>query len=176
MLLPDGVVGDAAPPGRQDYRDWLSRTWNEQGGVALVIGINPNDATDSNDDQTTRLLTTLLCQLDGVNQCGSFVLVNCFDRRSNKPEKLKELANPISSIYLDTVQSKLSECDFVVASWGTKRYDAIVANARARIEQIVTASGKRVICFSRKGIPIHCSPGVKNRCEHWSDLPFPWRR
>jgi hypothetical protein len=68
MTLQPGIVGDASPTGRQTYRHWLSRRWDSAAPLALVIGINPNTATESEDDPTTRFLIKLLRPLDGESR------------------------------------------------------------------------------------------------------------
>ena len=115
MPLPPGVTGDANPRGRAAFRHWLSRTWARSGQVALVIGINPNTATESDDDGMTRFLTRLLRGLEGEYACRGYVLVNCCDVRHRDPRELKDIESPCSEANVETIRRMLAACDFVVA-------------------------------------------------------------
>src|SRR5687768_16350222 len=106
--LKDGIIGNAFPPGRSKYRHWLSRTWDAGGPMALVVGINPNEATEDTDDGMTRFLTRLLRGLDGDYTSGGFVLLNCCDLRNPKPGALQKCPTPCSATNLATVRSKLA--------------------------------------------------------------------
>jgi len=173
MQPPPAVTGDANPRGKSIYRHWLTRSWGD-GRVALVIGINPNTATDWEDDGMTNFLTSLLRQLDGDFQCGSYILVNCCDYRHNKPSELKNVDAPCSPTNLQTVERNIAKCDFIVASWGTTNYGKVVEDARAAIANLVKGSAKPVICFSPKGRPIHCSRTSANSPDgRWSKTPIP---
>src|ERR1051325_10714002 len=119
MRIPKGIVGDAHPRGMSEYRHWLSRTWDSSGKIALVVGINPNTATESDDDGMTGFLTRLLRTLDGDYKCGGYVLVNCCDIRGRDPKELKNCECPCSSMHMEVMRERLAICHFVVASWGT---------------------------------------------------------
>lgn len=168
------VLRDAHPRGISPYRHWLSRTWASNGAVALVIGINPNTATDTDDDGMTRFLVRLLSGLDGEFACGGYILVNCCDLRGREPKDLQKAQIPCSSTNLNTIQELLTKCSFVVASWGTADYGPEVANLRDQVSAIVRRSGKKAICFSPRGLPIFCSQTNKNSRGRWSTLPVPW--
>ena len=168
------LIMDAFPRGDQPYRHWLSRRWSDDGQTALVIAINPNTATDSKDDDTTRFLVRTLRQLDGEFACGGYILVNCCDRRSGKPEELERLPMPSSPGNLETIRQKLQECDFVAASWGTGKYGGPVPEMRQRVAELMRESGKRVISFHPEGSPIYCSQRNKNSKGRWSSTPVLW--
>jgi hypothetical protein len=110
------VVGQAEPRGHQPYRQWLSRTWEPDLPIALVIGINPNNATEKEDDGMTGFLVRLLRGVEGEFQCGGYVLVNCFDYRDRKPKAILDIDTPSSSRNIPTIRDKLKTCDFVVVS------------------------------------------------------------
>jgi hypothetical protein len=174
MKMQVGIFGDAHPRGQSKYRHWLSRSWGD-GPTALVIGINPNTATESDDDGMTNFLTTLLRGLDGKYKCGGYLLVNCCDQRHPKPEQLKTLPAPCSPSNKGTVQRMIAKCAFIVASWGTTHYGECVAVARREIVALVQQSGKGVICFSPLGLPIYCSrTNCNSRDGRWSKTPVPW--
>jgi len=175
MALKFGINGDARPRGRQTYRHWLSRTWDATGPVALVIGINPNTATEDQDDGMTSFLTRLLRGLGGDYACGGFMLVNCCDLRHGKPGALQDCPAPVSPRNLAIVREKLCDCDLVVASWGVTDYGPVVENCRERIEALVRRCAKRAICFSPKGLPIYCGPTNANSPDgRWSSVPVVW--
>ncbi|MCI0358981.1 MAG: DUF1643 domain-containing protein [Planctomycetaceae bacterium] len=137
--------------------------------------MNPNTATEDEDDGMTNFLTALLCELNGEFRCGSYVLVNCCDLRHNKPGELKNLDAPSSATNLQTVQNMIAQCDFIVASWGTTDYGQVVADARDAIAALAKLSGKPVICFSPKGLPIYCSRTSANSPDgRWSKTPVPF--
>ena len=171
MKLLEGIVGDAEPKGDSPRRHWLTRRWSA-GPMALVIGINPSKATELRDDQTTRFLTELLRGLNGMYQCGGYALVNCSDIRASKPKLLNDHPAPFSPANFELIKQKLADCDFVVASWGTTFYGAALEDARRQVSEAVRASGKPIICFSPRGLPIHCRRTNKNSKDgRWSDIP-----
>jgi hypothetical protein len=168
------VTKDAYPRGASTYRHWLSRGWSPEGALALVIGINPNAATDTDEDGMTRFLIRLLSELDGEFACGGYVLVNCCDVRGREPRELKNHSAPCTPSNFDTIKARLAECDFVVASWGTADYGPVVGKIREQISELVQQSGKRAICFSPIGLPLYCSQTNKNSPGRWSAKPVPW--
>lgn len=174
ILITHGLLGDAYPRGRSLYRHWLSRTWDSRLPSALVIGINPNTATESEEDGMTRFLTRFLSGLEGEYRCGRYVLVNCCDVRSSSPQVLKDMDEPYSEMNFETVQGFLVKCDFVVASWGTTKYGKAFEHCRNEIETLVRRSGTLAICFSDNGTPIYCSQTNKNCNSHWSETPMLW--
>jgi len=60
--MREQLIKDAHPKGSSAYRHWLSRTWSS-GPTALVIGINPNKATEAYEDGMTSFLRELLSGL-----------------------------------------------------------------------------------------------------------------
>lgn len=169
------ITKDAYPRGSSEYRHWLSRIWSPGGAIALVIGINPNTATDKDEDGMTRFLAQLLSELEGEFACGGYILVNCCDVRSREPKDLKHHPVPYSPSNLDTIRARLAECDFVVASWGTADYGSVVRKLREEISRLVQQSGKRAICFSPTGLPLYCSQTNKNSPGRWSATPVSYR-
>lgn len=175
MKLKQGVTGAAEPEGLQPYRHWLSRTWDPDLPVALVIGINPHKATESQDDGMTGFLTRLLRGLEGEYSCGGFILVNCFDYRDRTPHTLLEVEQPSSRKNTRTIGQMLKKCDFVIASWGTTAYGDIFDRRRKVMAKKVRASGKPVICFSPHGAPVYCSQTNANSGDgRWSPTPVPF--
>lgn len=174
LKLQPEIAKDAFPRGRAEYRHWLSRRWAQGGQTALVIGINPNEATDTDDDGMTRFLSRLLRNLDGEYACSGYILVNCCDIRGREPKHLKNCDAPSSASNLKTIAKMLHGCDFVVASWGTTDYGPVVEERRGVLADLLRKSGKRVVCFSTGGLPIYCSQTTKNTSPSWSDAPIPW--
>jgi hypothetical protein len=173
--LRDNIVGDAFPKGCLPYRHWLSREWSKSRATALVIGINPNRATEAEEDGMTRFLIELLSKLRGKFTCGRYVLVNCCDLREPKPTNLEDKKSPFSPRNLPTIRRMLARSDFVVASWGTTDYGLVVSKVRGRISALLRKSGKPVICFSPIGQPIYCSrTNMNGRGHRWSNKPVPW--
>ena len=169
------MMRDAYPRGSSPYRHWLSRIWSPEGAVALVIGINPSTATESDEDGMTGFLNRLMPKLGGEFVCGGYILVNCCDARDTDPKKLKNRPRPSSPTNIETIKISLLECDFVVASWGTTDYGPDVSKAREQISQLVVQSGKRAICFSPAGLSLYCSQTNKNTPGRWSETPVEWR-
>ena len=95
--MPQEIFRDAFPKGRLPYRHWLSREWSSDGATALVIGINPNDATEMKEDGMSSFLVDLLSKLKGEFACGKYILVNCCDWRERFPGKLEDEKEPIIS-------------------------------------------------------------------------------
>ena len=175
MKLASGVTGDAYPPGIETYRHWLLRVWDEDLPMALVIGINPNKATESSDDPMTNFLTRLLKSLAGDYRCGSYCLVNCFDYRDRQPKSLLNVPHPNSEFNDQVIANKLDECAFVVVSWGTTKYGTLFDKRREQLAQLVRNSGKPAICFSPTGAAIYCSQTNANRNDGgWTSTPVLW--
>jgi len=157
------------------YRQWLSRTWTPGLPTALVIGINPNRATESEDDAMTNFLTRMLRNLKGSYRCGGFYLVNCFDVRERQPKSLLKFENPSSNSNDDAIADKLKLCDFVVVSWGTTDYGALIEERRAKLAQMLRDSEKPAICFSPIGAPVYCSQTNANSKDgRWTSTPVRW--
>jgi hypothetical protein len=176
MKLQSNVIGDANPVGLEEYRHWLSRVWAPRGLMALVVGINPNSATETDDDGMSSFLTRLLRSLDGEYASRGFILVNCCNIRHRDPKKLKDLDSPCSDSNINTIQAMLLKCDFVVASWGTTDYGPKVTKIRKQVEDLVRQSGKKAICFSPEGLPIYCSQKSANTKDgRWSKTPVAFR-
>ena len=176
MRMSPGVSGRAKPQGMQAYRRWLSRTWDPDLPVALVIGINPNKATEAEDDGMTGFLVRLLRAQRGAFQCGSYILVNCFDYRDRHPKALLSISNPSSPNNTSTIKRVLKECDFVVVSWGNTDYGKLFQVRREELAKLVRNSGKPAICFSPRGAPVYCSQTNANAGDgRWSSTPVLWR-
>lgn len=175
MKMSPGVVGKAEPGGHQPYRQWLSRTWEPDLPIALVIGMNPNNATENEDDGMTGFLVRLLRRLEGDYRCGGYVIVNCFDYRDRTPKGLLDISKPSSSRNMPTVIDQLKTCDFVVVSWGTTDYGEGFQERRNELANLVRNCGKRAICFSPGGAPVYCSQTNANAGDgRWSTTPVPW--
>jgi hypothetical protein len=175
MKLPPGVVGRAKPSGLEPYRYWLSRTWDLGLPKALIIGMNPNKATESHDDQMTGFLTRLLRGLEGEYICGGYTLVNCFDYRDKSPKTLLNIEEPSSTANIPTIKAMLRKCDFIVVSWGTTDYGKAFQDRRREVSQLVKESGKKAICFSPRRAPIYCSQTNANAGDgRWSSTPILW--
>lgn len=171
MQIQAGIIGDAQPKRKSKYRQWLSRTWDKKAPKVLVLGLNPSHATASSDDKTTEMLTEILSGLTGKYSSGGFILVNCCDYRLTPSDELCRVKKPCTIKNHEVIREELRKCKFVVASWGTtKRYGQIkccldVATA------ILKASGKKIVCFSPDGSPIHCGPINHQYPGRWSDKP-----
>ena len=175
MKLGIGIKGEAEPRGLGVYRHWLLRVWDSNLPVALVIGINPNKATEIADDAMTNFLTRMLRNLEAPYRCGGYYLVNCFDYRDRRPESLLGVDQPSSDENDKTILDKLEACDFVVLSWGTTYYGQLYQMRRDELAQMVRRSGKPSICFSPKGAPVYCSQTNANSKDgRWSSKPVIW--
>jgi hypothetical protein len=175
MKISPGVVGQAEPRGHQPYRQWLSRIWEPDLPIALVVGINPNNATEKEDDGMTGFLVRLLRGLEGEFQCGGYILVNCFDYRDRTPKALLDINRPSSTKNTPTIRDKLKTCDFVVVSWGATDYGDIFQKRRTELAKLVRESGKRAICFSPVGAPVYCGQTNANAGDgRWSPTPVIW--
>jgi hypothetical protein len=175
MKMSPEVVGQAEPRGHQPYRQWLSRTWEPDLPIALVIGINPNNATEKEDDGMTGFLVRLLRGVEGEFQCGGYVLVNCYDYRDRKPKAILDIDTPSSSRNIPTIRDKLKTCDFVVVSWGNTDYGEMFQTRRKELAKLIKDSGKPAICFSPRGAPVYCSQTNANAGDgRWSSTPILW--
>ncbi|MCK5296950.1 MAG: DUF1643 domain-containing protein [Alphaproteobacteria bacterium] len=98
----------------REYRYALWRTWDERKPYALIVGLNPSKANETEDDPT-------------INRCinyakewgyGGLCMANLFAYRATDPKDLKLASNPIGDEN-DVWLKKLSDgAGVVVAAWG----------------------------------------------------------
>jgi len=131
----------------RNHRICLYRKWND-GPAAMVIGLNPSTANESDDDQTIGFVKRIL----NHNGYGSLYMVNLFTFVSPYPEDLK---NPARCAYdKKQVQKVWHEYrhlvkDVVFAWGGFETFD--------RDKLAIKAFGDRALCVgtNKDGSPKH---------------------
>lgn len=140
------------------FRYSLRRIWDENLPKVMVIGLNPSTANGTDDDRTIGNLTKML-QASGY---GGLYMVNLFAFITSKPQKLREVPDPVkdNDNHLEAISKK---CDDVIFAWGS--FKQAEYRAKKIIPQFPDA-----LCFGKtpKGHPIHplaASVWMKSKCK-----------
>ncbi len=96
------------------YRYALWRTWDEEKGRILFIGLNPSTADETVDDPTIRRCISYARQWG----YGGIVIGNLFAYRSPHPRNLRQCADPVGPQNDRWLRKLRRQADLVVAMWG----------------------------------------------------------
>jgi hypothetical protein len=98
----------------EKYRYTLTRTWSENKGRILFIGLNPSTADEvKNDPTVTRMIN--FAKSWGY---GSATVCNIFAFRATFPSDLKKSQDPIGKENDKWIAHELNSADKVIAAWG----------------------------------------------------------
>jgi len=98
----------------RNYRYALWRTWDDEKGKAMFIGLNPSTANEIEDDRTIKRCISYAKQWG----YGGIIMGNLFAYRTPSPAKMMMSNDPVGPEN-DTWLKRLSEeADIVVAMWG----------------------------------------------------------
>ena len=152
------------------YRYLLIRTWNNPGtnnGFAMLIGLNPSTADETQNDPTIRRDIGLL---KALNYSG-LIKVNLYGYRATKPAEMLAARNPVGADNDRLIESMLPLVNRVYAVWG--RVDDLRTRQRAHtIHGLIVRSKKAVWCFreTKDGHPSHTlylPQTVVNQTREW---------
>lgn len=115
MMLFDAEVktGATFSPCRT-WRYALYRTWNEEGGHLMFIGLNPSTADETQDDPTVRRCIGF-AKREGY---GGIFMLNLFAYRSTDPAALKVVDDPIGPENNLFLLSYFGRAKRAIAAWG----------------------------------------------------------
>ena len=127
------------------YRYDLTRRWAEGGTTCAFIGLNPSTADAEFDDPTIRRC------IGFAKDWGHSMLVmlNAYAYRATNPKILKRVDNPIGPLNDEYLLSWRSNCDEVIAAWGTN-----IAPLR-QLAMVELFPSITVLKFTKDGYPGH---------------------
>ncbi|WP_425164687.1 DUF1643 domain-containing protein [Delftia lacustris] len=96
------------------YRYFLSRTWNTEGKIVAIVGLNPSIADASIDDPTIRRCCRFARDWGG----GALWMVNLFAYRSTDPKFLANANDPVGPENDYWLEKAATHADILVAAWG----------------------------------------------------------
>ncbi len=110
-MIMDALLSDC-----NNYRYWLTRTWDVDKSRAVFVGLNPSTADAHVDDATIRRCVAFSRDWG----CGGLVMLNLFALRSTDPRVLKDTTkDPIGEFNDSFIQRFVcSERGPVVCCWG----------------------------------------------------------
>lgn len=97
------------------YRYALWRTWQEDPGYVMFIGLNPSTADETEDDPTIRRCIGF-AKAWGF---GGIHMLNLFAFRATNPKELKKASDPIGSENNHYLKMYLDSGGLNIACWGT---------------------------------------------------------
>jgi len=96
------------------YRYALWRSWDEEKGHCMFIGLNPSTADETLDDPTVRRCIGFAKRWD----YGGIYMLNIFALRSTDPKVLKDHLDPIGPNNMESLKMYHSAAWKTVACWG----------------------------------------------------------
>lgn len=133
------------------YRYVLTRRWDSRLPMALLIGLNPSDATDTKNDPTiTRIVDLLRYQ-----EYGGFYMMNLFAYKTPYPGNLKTAGDlqGENDKYIAEYASKASKVIFCWGAFGVmSMYDVFLNRVLLMIEKFPDA---RCFGYTAAGHPRH---------------------
>jgi len=124
---------------RGKYRWSLARRWGDGPWVSWVM-LNPSTADDKIDDPTVRKCIAF-CKAWGA---GGLCVVNLFAFRCSKPEKLRQVLNPVGAECDQYIRAAL-DAPRVIAAWGA--IHKAFARREREVLAILAKSGKVIECL-----------------------------
>ena len=141
------------------YRYWLTRLWGS-GPALMFVSLNPSDADEHKDDQTTRR------DMDFAERFGYHAvrLLNLSDVVMTDPKAVAGIADPISSINDEHLDREAARHDLIVFAWGSNADPARARAVATRLWNICRRTGGAVAClgWTADGQPRHPSRLSKN--------------
>lgn len=143
LRLASGVVGDAEFYGaNQEYRLWLSRSWDfpfNRYGVS--IGMNPSEARADVDDPTLQRDTHFMRR----ERLSGFYKLNVMDYRATHPKRLSEMdVVPCSDRNVETIVNMSRGAKLILVCWG-----AMPAKLQPYADRVLDA-------LAVEGLSLHC--------------------
>jgi len=101
------------------YRYVLWREWENASGscpvrYAMIVGLNPSTADETNDDPTVRRCTAFARAWG----CGALCMTNLFAYRATEPALMLAQPDPIGPDNDDTLVRMAANASVIVAAWG----------------------------------------------------------
>lgn len=153
------VEGDALFSQDRAYRWWLSRRWGP-GPALMFVSLNPSDADEHHDDQTTRRDMCFAREFgyDAVT------LLNLSAAVMTNPKHLAGLADPIGPDNDAHLDREAARHDVIVFAWGANADPARACAVATRLWRICLRTGATVahLGWTADGQPRHPSRLAKD--------------
>jgi len=130
------------------YRYALWRTWDENNGHVMFIGLNPSTADEKEDDPTIR-------RCIGYAKSwgfGGIYMLNIFAFRATKPRNLRDASDPIGSENDDYLKMYCDNSGLNIACWGT--HGAFMNRGQSVIE-LLGKNNLSCLGITKSGQPKH---------------------
>jgi len=126
------------------HRFSLSRTWDEEKGKVVFIGLNPSTANEENDDPTIRRVTRFAKDWG----YGGIVMINLFTMITPYPKELDP--NRFTDLADWIIREESQKCNKVICAWGSFKI------AKMRGLEVMTWLGEcYALQINRDGSPKH---------------------
>ena len=140
------------------YRYWLTRRWGP-GPALMFVSLNPSDADEHRDDQTTRR------DMDFARDFGydAVTLLNLGAAVMTNPKHLASLSDPIGPDNDAHLDREAARHDVIVFAWGAHADPARARAVATRLWRICRRTGGTVAClgWTAEGQPRHPSRMAK---------------
>lgn len=150
----------------EQYRYWLSRTW-EDGPTVSFVGLNPSTATEATDDPTVRRCRRF-AERWGY---GGFIMLNLFAFRATEPKEMKVQEHPVGSETDRYLLEGAYQSQEIVCCWGIHghfRGRAAYVEKMLRAEYSAKLRYLRLVSGGTPGYPLYLPNSVKR--EVWNEL------
>ncbi len=148
------VERDARFSDDRQHRYWLTRRWGP-GPALMFVSLNPSDANEHRDDQTTRR------DMDFARRFGydAATLLNLNSAVMTNPKHLAQVANPIGPDNDAHLDREAARHDVIVFAWGSNADPARARAVATRLWDISRQTGGSVAClgWTADGQPRHPS-------------------
>lgn len=144
----------------QQYRYWLTRTWDE-GPTVGFVGLNPSTATATEDDPTIRRCI----QFAKSWGYGGLVMVNLFAFRATQPPDMLAATDPIGPLNTEYLLQAQTETKLLVAAWGAQTHDIAQRQASQVRSLLPSLHYLHLTQKGHPGHPLYLPPDLK---------PIPW--
>ncbi len=169
MITRAHMKGDAASTACYSpclaYRYTLTRVWQEAGGRALFVMLNPSTATEVQNDPTVERCERRARALG----FGAFRVCNIFAYRATDPRVMRAVADPIGPGNDAAIRESAGWADRIVCAWGT--HGAHLERGPA-VERLLRATGRPLfhLGLSKAGHPKHpLYIGYDRQPEAWPE-------
>ncbi len=146
--------GDAEFSADRSYRYWLTRRWGP-GPALMFVSLNPSDADEHRDDQTTKR------DKDFAKQFGydAVTLLNLSAAVMTDPKGLARLADPVGPDNDRHLDREAARHDVIVFAWGSNADPVRARSVATRLWNICRRTGGTVAClgWTADGQPRHPS-------------------
>lgn len=139
MLFETGIEKGAQFSPCKKYRYALWRTWNQDDGHVMFIGLNPSTATETEDDPTVRRCMGFAKRWG----FGGIYMMNLFAFRATDPKVMQAQAEPVGAENNSMIFMYAQSAQKVICAWGA--FECAVKRGR-EVEGLITVGPAGVIC------------------------------